>query len=153
MRIRFSLMHELGHILLDSEEESAANIFASNILAPRIAIQYSCKNYKDVMNLFGLSEEAADIAFNDYKRWRRFIVTHNNKMNETDEVLYNHFYNKRIKKFVYQTSECVICGRKMYNTFDPDCGVCTLPRYSYSAFNELDQQLQVAENSWLYGEY
>lgn len=151
-RIRFSLMHELGHILLNTDEEFAANVFASNILAPRIAIQYSCKNYRDVMNLFELSEEAANIAFNDHKRWRLYLVTHNNKMSEIDNVLYHHFYNRKVQKFVYRSCECMICGRKMYNTYDRDCGICTLPRYSYSSFNELDRQLLVAENNWLYGE-
>lgn len=145
-------MHELGHILLNSEDEFAANIFASNILAPRIAIQYACKNYRDVMNLFRLSEEAANIAYNDYKRWRLYIVTHNNQMGEIDNVLYKHFYNTKARKFVYCSSECMICGRKMYNTFDKDCGVCSLPRYSYSSFSELDRQLLIAENTWLYGE-
>jgi ribosomal protein L37E len=145
-------MHELGHILLDSEDEFAANVFASNILAPRIAIQYSCKNYKEVMNLFALSEEAANIAFNDYRRWRLYIVNHNNKMSEIDMALYNHFYNKKVRKFVYKSNECLICGRKMYNTFDKDCGICTLPRYTYPSYNELDRQLIVAENTWLYGE-
>ncbi|WP_455719013.1 ImmA/IrrE family metallo-endopeptidase [Anaerosporobacter sp.] len=151
-RIRFSLMHELGHILLDSEDEFAANVFASNILAPRIAIQYSSKNYKDVMNLFGLSEEAANIAFNDYKRWRLYIVNHNNKMSVNDQALYQHFYNAKVQKFVYKSNECIFCGRKLYNTFDRECGVCMLPRYAPQSYSELDRQLIVAENTWLYGE-
>lgn len=153
----FTLMHELGHKILghtnylDKHSESEANIFASNILAPRMAIHYSCKNYRDVMNVFGLSEEASIIAFNDYKRWRRYIVAHNNKMSKLDKDLYKHFYNQRAKKFVYKHSECAICGRKMYNTNNIDCGVCTLPRYAYPRFDDLDRQL-VAENNWLYGE-
>lgn len=151
-RIRFSLMHELGHIILDTEDETSANVFSSNILAPRIAIHYSCKNYRDVMNIFGLSEEASNIAFDDYRRWIRYIVTHNNKMSELDKKLYKHFYNQRAKKFVYKLNECMLCGRKMYNTFDKDCGACTLPRYSYSRFDELENQLLIAENTWLYGE-
>ena len=45
-RIRFSLMHELGHHVLKHKNdtprnESEANYFASNILAPRIAIYYA----------------------------------------------------------------------------------------------------------------
>lgn len=157
-RIMFTLMHELGHKVLahtdylDKQSEFEANVFASNIIAPRIAIHYSCKNYHDVMNIFGLSEEAANIAFDDYKRWRRYIVTHNNKMSELDKNFYNHFYNQRANKFVYKLNECLICGRKMYNSFDKDCGVCTLPRYSYSRFDELDNQLLMAENNWLYGQ-
>lgn len=151
-RIRFSLMHELGHIILDTDDEFSANIFSSNILAPRIAIHYSCKNYFDVMNVFDLSEEASNIAFDDYRRWIRYIVTHNQKMSELDAKLYKHFYSSKAKKFVYKINECMLCGRKMYNSFENDCGVCTLPRYSYSRFDELDNQLLIAENNWLYGE-
>lgn len=157
-RTMFTLMHELGHKVLghtdylNKQSEIEANLFASNIIAPRIAIHYSSKNYRDVMNIFGLSEEAANIAFDDYKRWRRYIVTHNNKMSELDKKLYKHFYNQRAKEFVYKNGECTICGRKLYNTNTRDCGICTLPRYAYSKFDELDNQLLIAENYWLYGE-
>ncbi|WP_310604815.1 ImmA/IrrE family metallo-endopeptidase [Anaerosporobacter sp.] len=157
-RIMFTLMHELGHKILshtdylNKQSEIEANTFASNIIAPRIAIHYSSKNYHDVMNIFGLSEEAANIAFDDYKRWRRYIITHNNKISELDKNFYNHFYNKKAKKFVYKSSECLICGRKMYNTFNQDCDVCTLPRYTNSSYDELNCQLLIAESNWLYGE-
>jgi hypothetical protein len=60
-RIRFSLMHELGHIVLNHSNnhtpqmEQEANCFASNILAPRMTIHYAkCKNETDVSKLFGI---------------------------------------------------------------------------------------------------
>ena len=52
--VRFSLAHELGHIVLEHDSVSSssdieANYFASNFLAPRMAIHYSkCKNAADV---------------------------------------------------------------------------------------------------------
>ena len=94
-RIRFTLMHELGHHVLnhtgDSQQNEAdANYFASNILAPRIAIHYSeCKNANDVSHIFSMSFSAAEIAFNDYRRWRRYIAYH--KMSVLDKDMYRHF--------------------------------------------------------------
>lgn len=47
--------------------EAEANFFASNILAPRMAIHYArCKNEADVARIFEVSCEAAQYAFDDY---------------------------------------------------------------------------------------
>lgn len=57
-RIRFSLMHELGHHLLRHRNdlpsnEDEANYFASNILAPRIAMYYAhLKSVNEVGQFF-----------------------------------------------------------------------------------------------------
>ena len=97
-RIRFSLMHELGHHVLghtgvSDQNEKEANAFASHILAPRMAIHYSrCKNANDVARLFDMSFEAADNAFIDYRRWHRNVVIY--KMSAVDKSMYAHFYNK-----------------------------------------------------------
>ncbi len=64
-RIRFSLMHELGHHLLRHRNdlpsnEDEANYFASNILAPRIAMYYAhLKSVNEVGQFFNLSSSAA----------------------------------------------------------------------------------------------
>lgn len=74
-RVRFSQMHELGHIVLGhigkcQEYEYEADIFASNILAPRIAIDYyNCKTADDIHNKFCLSYAASNRAIIDYKKW------------------------------------------------------------------------------------
>ncbi|WP_167957363.1 hypothetical protein [Anaerosporobacter faecicola] len=111
--------------------------------------------YKDLINQerIGLSEEAANIAFDDFKRWKRYIVTHNNLMGIADKKLYSHFYNKREKKFIYKKSECSICGKVIYNSFDTYCGICLLPTKINARYDELDRQLLSAENFWLYGVY
>lgn len=73
-RIRFSLMHELGHIMLghtghEEDCEYEADLFASHILAPRVMIEhYGCKNSVDVQHFFGLSGMAANWAWIDYRR-------------------------------------------------------------------------------------
>lgn len=74
-RIRFSLMHEFSHYLLnhtiESEEfEKQADILASNILAPRIIIHKNhCKTADKIHDFFGLSYAASNRALLDYKKW------------------------------------------------------------------------------------
>lgn len=140
-RIRFSLCHELAHIVLNHEcvskqNEAEANYFASNFLAPRMAIHYSgCKNARDVAKIFYLSEEAAEIAFDDYRRWHRIAVC---RMSSVDWEFYHHFYNEDAGKFVYINETCPCCGRKVYNT--TTCPVCsnwgTRSPYRYNPFRD-----------------
>ena len=74
-RIRFSLMHELGHHLLRHRNdlpsnEDEANYFASNILAPRIAMYYAhLKSVNEVGQFFNLSSSAAYYAAQDFSEW------------------------------------------------------------------------------------
>lgn len=73
-RIRFSLMHELGHFVLgheggSMEDEEAADCFASNILAPRSAMYWlDLKDAEDVHARFGISYTASNRAWSDYRR-------------------------------------------------------------------------------------
>lgn len=156
-RIRFSLMHELGHLVLNHTEprnekqETEANYFASNILAPRMAIHYAkCKNLKDVSKAFGMTYEAADYAFQDYRRWHRRAVY---KMSELDKAMYMHFYSQEHKCFIFSTKRCESCGELLYNHIDDECESCKehdifrMNRYS----NIIDSDFLSAERSWLYG--
>lgn len=75
-RIRFSLMHELGHHILghigeSKRNEDEADYFASNILAPRSLIYtLNCRNAEDVHTTFEISYAAANRAWYDYRhRW------------------------------------------------------------------------------------
>lgn len=71
-RTRFSLMHELGHDILEHkndtpENESEANFFANNMLAPRIAIYYTRpKLISRISELFGISSSAAYYTAQDF---------------------------------------------------------------------------------------
>lgn len=129
-RVRFSIMHELGHLLLHSAEEPNANLFASYILAPRMVIHYAdCKNNADVANLFLISLEAADYAFQDYRRWRRAAVY---RMNELDRAIYNHFWNEECGKFVYSITYCYDCEELIYNQpGQHQCYRCSRRRMHY----------------------
>lgn len=129
-RIRFSLMHELGHHIPQHkqdcfENEKEANAFASNILAPRMAIHYSnCKNYNDVRRTFKISPAASKYAFDDYRRWRRLAV-YNMKL--IDKKMYTHFYNANAGGFVWKISNCDFCGKELYNAPANRCQFCKLP--------------------------
>ncbi len=160
-RMRFSLMHELGHVILGHsenrtpEEEQEANFFASNILAPRMVIHYSrCKNFADVMKKFNLSEQASIIAFDDYKRW---IRTSKHRMTELDKEMYNHFYNKDAEKFVWSYQHCDFCYSSMAYNGELFCYECKLAelrkkaRSGYIFYDEREQAVENLRNNWLYG--
>lgn len=75
-RIRFTLAHEIGHIILGHTAlsphcEQQANAFAANLLAPLPLIYYyHCQSASDISQKFGLSAPAADIAWSDYLKWK-----------------------------------------------------------------------------------
>jgi len=104
-RIRFSLMHELGHILLNHvgnspENEDEADCFASNLLAPRIAMDRTyCYTADDTHNKFGLSYAAANRALIDYKKWCLRDKTN------TDFKIANLFFPKPTANTIVQNPE------------------------------------------------
>ena len=78
-RLRYSMAHELGHIVLGhfckddlSKEiqEAEANFFAHRLLAPMWAIsQLSCKEPWNVSYQFGISMECAYYRVKNYTQW------------------------------------------------------------------------------------
>lgn len=74
-RIRFSLMHELGHHILghvgqNQQNEDEADFFASNILAPRLMMyRLHCKNADDIHATFNISYAASNRAIREYHKW------------------------------------------------------------------------------------
>lgn len=128
-RRRFSLAHELGHIILEhcspySEYmEKEANYFASRLLAPRMAIYYAkCKNATDVSKKFKLTYEAASYAFDDYRRWYRYVIYH--KMSQLDKRMYSQFYDIEHKCFIWNIHKCYRCGITLFNQTDDLCEQC-----------------------------
>lgn len=153
-KIRFSIMHELGHIILGHGDykndiyEIESNYFASHILAPRMAIHYSgCKNHVHVANQFNLSIEAAQYAFDDYRRWRRRAIY---KMDMYDKAMYSHFYNDRYKGFVYSIKSCKFCGTELLNEKSGYCDRC-FNRLNCIDYSKNDKYFYAAESNWLYG--
>lgn len=94
-RIRFSLMHELGHFVLDHKEtsrenEEEADYFASCMLAPRVAIHKTlCRTADAIHDTFGLSYAASNRALADYKKW------HGRTKHDSEHQLFNYLYPKK----------------------------------------------------------
>lgn len=75
-RIRFSLMHELGHIVLEHLERSAiaeieSNFFAAYSLAPTAIIDYfNPSTPQEIAKRFYVSTECAENRMEQYKLWK-----------------------------------------------------------------------------------
>lgn len=90
-RQRWTKAHELGHVVLnhlpmtatkrmsrdgfyskhDDELEEEADYFASLLLCPwALFWQLHITSPADIVNVFGLSELAANVRWNDYNRWK-----------------------------------------------------------------------------------
>lgn len=159
-RIRFSLMHELGHHILEHksdtpENEAEANYFASNILAPRLAMYYAkLKSVQEVADLFGISTSAAYYAAQDFSEWCQ--ETKLLGMHSFDQMLYRQFYNTEFQGFVYSLKTCEFCGANVYNEKKPYCRFgCKLPepqvKKRFGALSADDAcVLRRLENNWLY---
>jgi len=75
-RIRFSIMHEIGHIVLDHTEhsqlaEAEANFFAQYMLVPTPTLQYILPlAVSKVSFLYNISEECAKNVIIQFKNWK-----------------------------------------------------------------------------------
>lgn len=75
-RIRFSIMHEIGHIVLDHSEhstlaETEANFFAQYMLVPIPILQYHQPlSSPKISSLYNISEECANNILIQYRNWK-----------------------------------------------------------------------------------
>ncbi len=78
LRVKFTLMHELGHIELGHREESdlakkMADYYDAYSLVPSPLIGLlRCENYIDVAERFQVSNPCADFSFQRYTNWRNY---------------------------------------------------------------------------------
>lgn len=74
-RVRFTLLHEIGHIVLGHQQESEvaeaeANFFAKFTIAPPSLVCVIRPNdYVDIASAFDLSQECAFNSWNYYRSW------------------------------------------------------------------------------------
>lgn len=99
-RIRFTIMHEIGHIMLDHTEddeiaEQEANFFSAYILVPPVLVYANDKTgdmHQDKIRiLFNVSNPVAESTYSYYCKWTK----RNSDMfalAETDTKIYNHFF-------------------------------------------------------------
>lgn len=77
-RIRFTLMHEVGHIDLGHKGESdlarrMADYYAGYALAPSPLIgKFASEEIHDIISTFGVSSECADICSCRYQNWKQY---------------------------------------------------------------------------------
>jgi Zn-dependent peptidase ImmA (M78 family) len=77
-RIRFTIMHELGHIYLGHTEhsdlaESEANYFAKYALAPPpLVYQLHIEDYLELSEVFDISKECAFYSMRAYLNWLKY---------------------------------------------------------------------------------
>lgn len=140
-RIRFTLLHEIGHIylkhLIDFKEtilsrsrlteskykilEYEANAFARNALAPTILVMkmelWSESNDSDIIRYFGLSQSAARVRINslllDYKHYIESMI----------RFQLNHF-----KSFIFNTINskyCLKCNHFFIHANAKKCPICS----------------------------
>ncbi|MBO4552862.1 ImmA/IrrE family metallo-endopeptidase [bacterium] len=78
--IRFSLLHELGHIILGHKEESTraetlADYFAGYAIAPPVIIdRMERKTISDIVDYFGVTELCAEVRLKKYRGWKQFSI-------------------------------------------------------------------------------
>lgn len=77
-RINNTIMHEIGHIILDHSEDSTlaekeVKFFAKYALAPPVLIhKFQLDNSLEIANRFEISDEAARYALSYYKKWLKY---------------------------------------------------------------------------------
>ena len=77
-RIRFTILHEIGHIVLGHRQsselaEAEANFFAKYAIAPPILVHYiRPADYVDISEAFDISLECAFYSMNYYAKWFNF---------------------------------------------------------------------------------
>lgn len=84
-RIKFTIAHEIGHILLQTEVEEYANFFAGYLLAPVVLIlEYKLFEKEKIMDYFKVGYKCANSCFNrtikrvlhdtTYTDYEKFII-------------------------------------------------------------------------------
>lgn len=157
-RIRFNLMHELGHIVLDHLEESdynedCANWFAGEILAPTVIVNecfniYNQSARSSITKAFNISGEVADTKIkichaahlNQYNNFIPPDASQSFPYDNESMKIYERFYNEDLNRLVYNLDYCGYCGRDLYN--GEECFECKrkwLRNGSRSIFDEVWQ--------------
>lgn len=89
--IRFTILHELGHVVFKHKEDSElarkiVDHFAGYAIAPPPIIdKMGCKTVGDIMSAFEVTEKCAEVRLDYYNRWK------NHQIKNYEEKLLRHF--------------------------------------------------------------
>lgn len=89
--IRFSIAHELGHIILNHAKDTdttdrEANCFARNLLCPiQISDGFNVQTIQEYVNCFGISEPMAETTIS-YRKSDEYYITQENYQKFNDKV-------------------------------------------------------------------
>lgn len=73
-RIRFSLAHEIGHLIMMRKDEDIANDFASNLLCPRpIVYAHRFRTADQISQFFDISISAANVVVMNMRRVSEYL--------------------------------------------------------------------------------
>lgn len=95
-RINNTIMHEIGHIVLDHSEDSElaekeVRFFAKYALVPPVLVhKLKLNDPTDIAKIFDVSLEAACYAYNYYKKWLQYGSS---EYTEYENTLLNLFQN------------------------------------------------------------
>lgn len=88
-RINNTIMHEIGHVVLDHSEDSElaekeVKFFAKYALVPPVFVhKLKLDNPTDIANIFDVSFEAACYAYSYYKKWLQYGSSQFTKYEQT----------------------------------------------------------------------
>lgn len=95
-RINYTIMHEIGHIVLGHVSDndivdSEAQFFAKYALAPPVLMyKYEICRISEVEKIFGLSNEAAINALKYFDTWQTHRAL---DFTDYERIIYNQFHN------------------------------------------------------------
>ncbi len=96
-RINNTIMHEIGHIVLDHTEDSElaekeVNFFAKYALAPPVLIyKFALESPESIMRMFEVSHEAATYAYSYYQKWKKVYC---GEYTNYEKTIVSLFYDK-----------------------------------------------------------
>lgn len=96
-RVRFTILHEIGHIVLGHREysdlaEAEANFFAKYAIAPPSLVHLIKPNdYIDIMLKFDTSMECGWNCFSYYQKWKANFYAKGKKYEAYENDLFFHF--------------------------------------------------------------
>lgn len=154
-RIKWTLAHELGHVLLNHHSnertklfrqnglldneydwmEAEANRFASLLLAnPIILDSLNIQSSTDIKNICGLSTEASKYRYKDYLKWSK-----NKLISVNDRKVFSQFSDFINKK------ACSICGNGFVIKNAKYCPICGTKNITWGDGKMIYKQIELNE--------